>query len=58
MTPTPPPPPPDPRLGDLISALWDEYMVIYGSEKLAAVAVAATVNDLLTRRRPNAIDLS
>jgi hypothetical protein len=33
-------------------------MVIYGSEKLAAVAVAATVNDLLTRRRPNAIDLS
>ncbi len=35
-------------LGDLITTLYDEFLVIYGDEELASVAVAATINDLLT----------
>ena len=34
-------------LGELISMLYDEYMEIYGDEDLAAVATAATINDLI-----------
>ncbi len=34
-------------LGDLITALYDEFMAIYQDEQLASVAVAATINDLL-----------
>jgi hypothetical protein len=34
-------------LGDLISTLYDEFYAVYGDEDMAAVAVAATVNDWL-----------
>lgn len=34
-------------LGDLISVLYDEFLAVYGDEDMAAVAVAATVNDWL-----------
>jgi hypothetical protein len=34
-------------LGDLISVLYDEFFAVYGDEDMAAVAVAATVNDWL-----------
>jgi hypothetical protein len=34
-------------LGELISALYDEYMAIYKDEDIASVAVAATINDML-----------
>jgi|GEM_PF-6950769 len=37
----------DYSLGELISLLYDEYMEIYGNEDLAAIATAATINDLL-----------
>lgn len=35
-------------LGDLITTLYDEFLAIYNDEELASVAVAATINDLLT----------
>lgn len=35
-------------LGELISVLYDEFLAAYGDEELASVAVAATINDLLT----------
>ncbi len=34
-------------LGSLISALYEEFLEIYGDEDIAAVATAATVQDLL-----------
>ena len=34
-------------LGDLISAVYDEYLEVYGDEDLASVATAATINDML-----------
>jgi|GEM_PF-4541916 len=34
-------------LGDIISVLYDEFLAVYGDEDVAAVAVAATVNDWL-----------
>jgi hypothetical protein len=37
-------------LGELITVLYDEFMALYGDEELASVAVAATIEDLLTRR--------
>ncbi|MCB9679228.1 MAG: hypothetical protein H6737_29260 [Alphaproteobacteria bacterium] len=33
-------------LGELILALYEEYMTIYADEDLASVAVAATLNEL------------
>lgn len=35
------------RLGDLITALYEEYLALYGDEDLASVAAAATINELL-----------
>jgi hypothetical protein len=35
-------------LGELITVLYDEFLAMYGDEELASVAVAATINDLLT----------
>jgi hypothetical protein len=37
-------------LGDLISLFYEEYLALYGDEELAAVAAAATVNELLADR--------
>lgn len=34
-------------IGQLIEALFEEYTLAYGDSDLAAVAVAATVNDML-----------
>ncbi len=34
-------------LGDLVEALYDEYLTTYGDPELAEIATAATVNDLL-----------
>ena len=34
-------------LGELISALYEEYMELYGDEDLASVATAATINELI-----------
>jgi hypothetical protein len=35
-------------LGDLITVLYDEFLAVYGDEELASVAVAATINDMLS----------
>ncbi len=37
-------------LGDLISLFYEEYLVLYGDEELAAVAAAATIHELLENR--------
>lgn len=37
-------------LGELISSLYQEFLVIYGDEELASLAVAATINELLKER--------
>lgn len=34
-------------LGDVISKLYEHFMVVYGDEELASVATAAAINDLL-----------
>jgi len=34
-------------LGELISVFFAEFLAAYGDEDLAAVATAATINDLL-----------
>lgn len=41
------PPPTVVSLGDLVEALYDEYLTVYGDPELAEIAAAATVNDLL-----------
>lgn len=35
------------NIADLITAFYDEFLNLYGDEDLAAVATAATINDLL-----------
>ena len=35
-------------LGDIISAIYEELLVLLGDEDAAAVATAAAINDLLT----------
>lgn len=37
-------------LGELIHLFYEEYLALYGDPELAAVAAAASVNDLLTGR--------
>lgn len=39
-------------LASLISAFYDEFLALYGDEDIAAVATAATINDLLERQVP------
>jgi hypothetical protein len=34
-------------LGELISALYDEFLAVYGDEEIASLATAATINELL-----------
>jgi hypothetical protein len=34
-------------LGDLINVLYEEYLAVYDDEDLAAVAAAATINDMI-----------
>ena len=36
------------NIAELISAFYDEFLEAYGDEDMAAVATAATINDLLT----------
>jgi hypothetical protein len=38
------------NLGELITTLYEENLTIYGSEDLASVATAATVNKVLSAR--------
>lgn len=38
-------------LAEIISALYEEFMTLYGDEELASVATAAVVNDLLSRQK-------
>jgi hypothetical protein len=45
-------------LGDLISVLYDEFLAVYGDEDMAAVAVAATVNDWLGKGQVDAAPVS
>jgi hypothetical protein len=40
-----------PSIGELISAFFAEYLAIYGDRELAAVATAATINELLEEQR-------
>ena len=35
------------NLGELISLFYEEFLALYGDEDVAAVAAAATINDLL-----------
>lgn len=34
-------------LGDLISTLYEEFLLLYGDEEIASVATASVINDLL-----------
>ncbi len=34
-------------LGDLVCALYNEFLLVYGDSQIAEVATAATVNDLI-----------
>jgi len=44
-------------LGDLVEALYDEYLSVYGDPELAEIAAAATVNDLLiTELSPDSVE--
>jgi hypothetical protein len=42
-------------LGDLISSLYDEFLVVYKDEDMTSVAVAATVNDWLAKGSVEAV---
>ena len=35
------------NLGDLITVLYEEFLAAYGDEDLAAVATAASINEML-----------
>ena len=37
------------HLGDLITILYEEFLAAYGDEDLAAVATAASINEMLTQ---------
>jgi hypothetical protein len=44
-------------LGDLVEALYEEYLSVYGDPELAEIAAAATVNDLLiTELSPDSVE--
>lgn len=38
------------ELGDLMSALYEEFLSFYKDEELAAVATAATINEILAEQ--------
>ena len=40
----------DINLGELITILYQEYLAVFKDEDLAAVAAAATINELLNAR--------
>lgn len=40
----------DTSLGELITAIYEEYLALYRDEDLASVATAATINDMLQDR--------
>lgn len=37
------------NLGELIAAVYEEFLEIYGDEDIASVAAAAVINDMLAR---------
>jgi hypothetical protein len=39
-------------LGEMIQVFYEEYLALYGDEELAAVAAAATINELLAATSP------
>ena len=39
----------DTTLGDLIAVFYEEYLTAYGDEDLAAVATAASINEMLSQ---------
>jgi len=45
-----------PNLGDLISLIYDEYLGLYGDEDIAAVAAAATINDMIVAAETVALE--
>jgi len=36
-------------LGDLVTLFYEEFLALYGDEDLAALAAAATINDLMAQ---------
>ena len=38
-------------LGDLISKLYEEYLTLYNDPDMAAVATAASINELLSQEK-------
>ena len=42
-------------LADLITLLYDEYLLLYKNEELASVAAATTINDILADRAEEAV---
>jgi hypothetical protein len=40
------------NLGELISTIYEQFLVQYGDEELASVATAAVINDLLATTGP------
>ena len=40
--------------GELIALLFEQYLSLYGNEKLASLAVTTTINELLERDQPGA----
>ena len=38
-------------LGELIAAIYEEFMELYNDEELASVATAALINDMLSEDR-------
>lgn len=45
-------------LGDLISALYEEFLAAYGDADLASVATAATINEMLVNAELDGQDVS
>lgn len=39
-------------LGDLISTLYEEFLVLYGDEEVAYIMTTTIINDLLAATRP------
>ncbi|MEL6346444.1 MAG: hypothetical protein AAFV53_25260 [Myxococcota bacterium] len=42
-------------LGELITAVYEEFLELYGDEELASVATAALINDMLSEDRSGQI---
>lgn len=40
-------------LGDLITTIYEEFLILYGDEDQASVATAAAVNEILSQQEDN-----